>query len=355
MMSEKEYYRCLYRNLLSKNQKQFDEMLAWRENYCIPQMKSKEFENLMDLLDIIERRYGFNLQKQCEVNYILLSLWRKESHHLWEKENHFRQEQDSRISPESDLFIGLKFLLAGCLLDKILDSRRFDISSKQSADRKMSSDYIQNYLNDPEEPFPEINHLLAESVAGIYSLEFFFQKRRKQESFIQERNLIINKLEKAYVSEKFVWKMDLAHVINQENNECLFQLLTNKSIEFESIALLMSSIGEEFEKKILLADLIGEICWLSDDLFDFVEDIKNQRVNSLLYFPGLNTSNVGINTKLDIRQRVELVFENQKYFILEIENRLARLRSLVDTDLYLFLLNHKVIFDYLFKSSYMPV
>ncbi|OUP81644.1 UNVERIFIED_ORG: hypothetical protein B5F06_14620 [Lacrimispora saccharolytica] len=95
--------------------------------------------------------------------------------------------------------------------------------------------------------------------------------------------------------------MDLDHVINQENNECLFQLLTNKSIEFESIALLMSSIGEEFEKKILLADLIGEICWLADDLFDFVEDIKNQRVNSLLYFPGLNTSNIGINAKLDIR------------------------------------------------------
>lgn len=94
---------------LVKNKEQWEKANLWCENHTFCKM-DEETEKLLELLNGIEKKYEFNLQRMCRNNFELLSLYQIEFL------GQIKKRQRS---------IGLKFLIVCCLADKILDSKRF--------------------------------------------------------------------------------------------------------------------------------------------------------------------------------------------------------------------------------------
>ena len=115
MISEKKYYDFLYENFLVKNKEQWEKANLWCENHTFCKM-DEETEKLLELLNGIEKKYEFNLQRMCRNNFELLSLYQIEFL------GQIKKRQRS---------IGLKFLIVCCLADKILDSKRFCTEEQQ--------------------------------------------------------------------------------------------------------------------------------------------------------------------------------------------------------------------------------
>lgn len=63
----------------------------------------------------------------------------------------------------------------------------------------------------------------------------------------------------------------------EDFNQKVIGLLTDKSVKFEKAVLLLSLKEEMSKAAIEAADLIGKISWLTDDLCDFISDIREQR------------------------------------------------------------------------------
>ena len=102
MISEKKYYDFLYENFLVKNKEQWEKANLWCENHTFCKM-DEETEKLLELLNGIEKKYEFNLQRMCRNNFELLSLYQIEFL------GQIKKRQRS---------IGLKFLIVCCLAIK---------------------------------------------------------------------------------------------------------------------------------------------------------------------------------------------------------------------------------------------
>ena len=109
-------------------------------------------------------------------------------------------------------------------------------------------------------------------------------------------------------------------------------LLIDKSVAFEKSALLLTLNEKYLDREVKLADVIGKIMWLSDDLCDLFQDLSAKRKNSLLY---INMP----EKKLKIDERVKLFYSNLPNIIADLESYMSELENLCSTDLYYFVIN----------------
>ena len=134
----------------------------------------EETEKLLEILNWIEKKYEFNLQKMCRNNFELLSLYQMEF--LGQIERRQRN-------------IGLKFLIACCLADKILDSKRFRTEEQQKIINLLTMGKKRK-----ETSFFELGELLAEI---DYYIEEYENAKLKQK--------IIKLISDAFTSERYMW------------------------------------------------------------------------------------------------------------------------------------------------------
>lgn len=261
-----------------------------------------EYKNLMRLLDSIEEKYGFNMHTQCKVNYEFLTVWR---------------EMCDIYVDDVYLTAAVKFILACCIADKILDSKRFVQDEKESVSGMLMHIRENNYQIAQTERFNELGILFNEIFHVIYSI---WDEDLKQ--------MLINKIERAFRSEDFMWRYKLTDVSERDID---FSLLVDKSIEFESAALLLSISQEYNNKYVSCANLIGKIFAMVDDMCDFIEDIKNNRINSILYWNRFNCDNT-------LENRIDSVVDNMESFIAKLDSAITELKAHVSDDAYYYIM-----------------
>ena len=298
MISEKKYYNFLYKNFLVKNKEQWEKANLWCENHTFCKM-DEETEKLLALLNGIEKKYEFNLQRMCRNNFELLSLYQIEF--LGQIERRQRN-------------IGLKFLIACCLADKILDSKRFRTEEQQKI-----INLLTMVKKRKETSFFELGELLEE-------IDYYIEKYENAKL----KKKIIKLISDAFTSERYMWGYLLLE--KEAFNQKEIGLLTDKSVKFEKAALLLSLKEEMSEAAIEAADLIGKISWLTDDLCDFISDIREQRKNSLLYFELPDE-------EMNLEYRAEMALEHMSNHIRRLEEYLKKLEIIAPGDLYFYILN----------------
>ena len=298
MISEKKYYDFLYENFLVKNKEQWEKANLWSENHIFYKM-DEETEKLLELLNGIEKKYEFNLQRMCRNNFELLSLYQMEF--LGQIERRQRN-------------IGLKFLIVCCLADKILDSKRFC-----TGEQKKIINLLTIGKRRKEAPFFELGELLEE-------IDHYIEEYENAE--LKEKTIKLTS--DAFTSEQYMWK----HLLLEKEafDQKTIGLLTDKSVKFEKAVLLLSLKEEMSEAAIEAADLIGKISWLTDDLCDFISDIREQRKNSLLYFELSDE-------EMNLEYRAEMALEYMSNHIRRLEDYLDKLEIIAPVDLYFYILN----------------
>lgn len=124
---------------------------------------------------------------------------------------------------------------------------------------------------------------------------------------------ILKLISDAFTSEQYMWRHLLLE--KEDFNQKVIGLLTDKSVKFEKAVLLLSLKEEMSKAAIEAADLIGKISWLTDDLCDFISDIREQRKNSLLYFEMPDE-------EMDLEYRAEMALEHMSNHIRRLEDYL---------------------------------
>lgn len=298
MISEKKYYDFLYENFLVKNKEQWEKANLWCENHTFCKM-DEETEKLLELLNGIEKKYEFNLQRMCRNNFELLSLYQIEFL------GQIKKRQRS---------IGLKFLIVCCLADKILDSKRFCTEEQQKIINLLTMERRRQ-----EASFFELGELLEE-------IDHYIEEYENTE--LKEK--ILKLISDAFTSEQYMWRHLLLE--KEDFNQKVIGLLTDKSVKFEKAVLLLSLKEEMSKAAIEAADLIGKISWLTDDLCDFISDIREQRKNSLLYFEMPDE-------EMDLEYRAEMALEHMSNHIRRLEDYLKKLEIIAPGDLYFYIIN----------------
>ena len=174
MISEKKYYDSLYENFLVKNKEQWEKANLWCENHTFCKM-DEETEKLLELLNGIEKKYEFNLQRMCRNNFELLSLYQIEFL------GQIKKRQRS---------IGLKFLIVCCLADKILDSKRFCTEEQQKIINLLTMERRRQ-----EASFFELGELLEE-------IDHYIEEYENTE--LKEK--ILKLISDAFTSEQYMWR-----------------------------------------------------------------------------------------------------------------------------------------------------
>ncbi len=310
MLSEKQYYKYLNERFINKHKDLFEKAKEKTSDIIISSPKDDEYKCLVSMLDEIERKYEFNLQRMCRINYCHFILWQKNFCH--------------KIN-NNQCYIALKFIIVCCLIDKILDSKRFTKREKQIIIDKMNVCSSAGIQYDESNMFKEIDSLLNDIFSFLNSYPNSIYKQ-----------IIEDKIKKAFVSEQFMSSSVLKKKEIFDENE--MPLLTNKSIEFESAAFLMCSMTENSEHTNEAAEIIAEIMWLVDDICDYVDDIKELRRNSVLYL----CSPKDVLMSLD--ERVDVAFSNIDVAIEKLEESMIKLKTVVTKELYYFII--KEIWDW---------
>lgn len=302
MISEREYFEQLSKLYLDVNEEMFWKMKQWKHNFCLVKEDNYD-EKLMDFLGQIEEKYEFNMQPMYKTNYQLITLWQKEFMGI--------------IQPDwrSD---SLKFLIACCLTDKILDSRRFKRSEQENLAKRLEE--VKENLFD------------GQLGLGFYELDVLFTdvfRHLKYRYTENDRADLMEKIKAALHSECFLWEHPL---IEKEKTKAIsWHLLTDKSIAFEYAALMLSLLEVNYPRANDAAMQIANILWLTDDLCDFIDDVKNRRRNSLLFM----VEEKGV---IHLEQRCEMVMKEMNKFITLLNLAIQRLRNLVGDDLFYYVI-----------------
>lgn len=298
MLNEKEYYVFLYDNFLKPNQEEFEKAKIWYESHELFAYDD-EYREIIKILDVIQTKYEFNMQRMCKNNFELLSLF---------------QFTFMRKIDKKQREAGLKFMIACCFADKILDSKRFSKVEQQEISDALSIKVIKN----KNKFCKELLLLLSDVYTYLEKYEDIFMKKMLSEMIWD-----------AFESEQYMWKNKL--VERELVDKSVLHFLIDKSVKFEKAALLLVLKEQISEQAINVAQIIGEIFWLTDDLCDFISDLKEQRKNSLLYW------NIP-NKYLDLNERVVLATENMKNNVSQLEDCINNLKKSANQKLYLYVI-----------------
>lgn len=300
MLKEQEYYTILNTYFIEKNELLFEKAREKCKNMCFS-YNDEQLNKILNITNEIERKYEFNMQNMCKNNYQLLTLFQIEI-----------MGSVSIVHRKK----ALEFLIACCLADKILDSRRFKQREKISVMKLLTLNYKKDELK------REFN-ILANFINDIIEFLSFYGDKNKK-GYLQEL------IEAAFKSEIYMSSFEI-----NENERFLQKdnyLLIDKSVAFEKSALLLTLNEKYLDREVKLADVIGKIMWLSDDLCDLFQDLSAKRKNSLLY---INMP----EKKLKIDERVKLFYSNLPNIIADLESYMSELENLCSTDLYYFVIN----------------
>ena len=304
MISERKYYLHIYENFLVKNSKLFN-------NCCINDLQRlplpNSYSRIIELLDEVERNYEFNMQKMCVPNYNQFALWQM---------NFMRQIDDNKIC------IALEFVIFCCLSDKILDSGRFTDAEKQKVCERLNVDKFFSPHTWNGDLFPELDILLNDIRSFLTSVVC---KEPEEAQYIK------NCMQDAFESEIYMYSSPLKAYESISNADR--HLLIDKSTKFETAAFLLSSTNHNNEISQEAALCIANIFWRIDDLCDFIEDIKFQRKNSILFFCAPNDQDMTLLT------RAETAVANVDLFIGDLQNDLILLHDLVCKELYQYIID----------------
>lgn len=305
MISEKKYYEHLYARLIGQN----GELFAGCDGKNLEKIPMPEgkYSWLYKLLDQVEDNYGFNLQKMCVPNYNKFILWQK----------NFMEGQ----LPDA-LDTAIQFVIFCCLADKILDSGRFDAIQKEAVCEKLHANHFLSSETYVGSQFPEMDVLLN----NIRTFLFLTGQKNRP-----EQNEIAASMEKAFLSEIYMWKSPLQQKEGMKRKE--LYLLSDKSVQFELASFLIASFGQNSEKSHRVALEVANIFWLIDDLCDLIEDIKAKRKNSLLFY-GVHTEE-----QLSLLDRAEETVRNMDGFVGLLEENLNFLKQDADAALFEYVVN----------------
>lgn len=302
MISEKAYISKLAELFLKTNQELFQQMEIWKQSFCL-YGEDEHCRELISFLEQIEHTYGFDMQAMCRTNYQLLTIW----------QNQFLGKTEPILRDYA-----LKFLTVCCLVDKILDSRRFQRSEKEKI-VEFAGNLIDNnqFSDNISSGFKELDSLFSKVWGYVGS-------RRHEQSVLKVS------VKDAIYSEIYLWQHPLREWEDME--DLSFKVLTDKSIAFERSALLLALPETSAHQAERPAEQIARIIWLSDDLCDFTDDIKNRRQNSLLCMAGRQDSR-------NLEKRCEAVMEELDKFVRELERAIDGLHACAGDDLFYFVVS----------------
>lgn len=296
MISEKRYNMYIYNKIKDRL---FDE----EDNYFdrdIQELDSffQTGSDVWNTLTQIANLYEFDMRKKFYINVEFMTIWQKS------------------LIGYVDLnaaVIAAEYVIFCCIVDKILDSKRFSDETKFDLLKYIN---INSFMHNVRLKIKEQNLCcIFELVEDIRDYLFHFRKKQLCESLNEEIN-------RALVSECFMGTHNLNYSITDDE----FHLLIDKSVCFESSALKLSILGqnENFET---LTRLVGEIFWLIDDICDLLEDYKNKRINSLLYYE---------NGGQSVDERLLYAVDNIDYYIDILIEKVEYLRKCANDDIYTF-------------------
>jgi len=263
------------------------------------------FDSLLGLLDTVEAKYGFDMQKICAPNYNKFVLWQ-------------RAFPGGSVN---DRMAAIKFVVFCCLVDKILDSPRFTEAEKEAVCRKVDVRHLTAEVPYQSESFPEIDALLNDIRIHLIAPEW------RDSACLP---MLLKKMDRAFTSEIYMWKNPL--LLRESFNKGDLHLLVDKSVDFELAAFLLASQCMDHPDA-AVARYIAIAFWLIDDLCDFVEDIHCKRRNSLLFCC------VPTDETISLEERIELAYSNLEKMIVLLETCLKKLKSCTNSELYQFILN----------------
>lgn len=157
------------------------------------------------------------------------------------------------------------FILAGCLLDHLLDEG--DPDSRTTALEKLDWEYCAHY-------FVEFGPAKTAHVVDLlYSTIASFLKKKMGTAPIIYNDLLSH-MQRAVQSE--------VYTSEERSNPTDMVLTTDKSILFVVIGFELALYGEHLPREWETFFLIGDILRMIDDLCDAEQDVLAGRVNSLL-------------------------------------------------------------------------
>ncbi|MCD7790875.1 MAG: hypothetical protein LUH55_10195 [Bacteroides thetaiotaomicron] len=305
MLEAQKYYNYVNERFLNHNQDVFQ---GCDEKLLISRpVPDGLFDNLLKLLDRVEEKYEFNLQKMCALNFNKFILW---------------QEEFCGGYKENELLAATKFIIFCCLVDKFLDSGRFSDKEKESICIKLQTNYFVSSEPYVSKEFTELDELLND--IRIFMID-------DEVAVSGDRDVILESIDKALESEIYMYRNPLPDQEAFHHSE--FNKLTDKSVEFEIAGFLMASMNHNSVNSKAAAACAGRIFWLTDDLCDFIEDVKYRRKNSALYYC------IESAERIPLSQRVDGTFVNIDKFIERLEKEITLLKSQVGNELYTYLIN----------------
>lgn len=301
-MNEKDYYRKLNKALICENIRLFESKSL--KNYLYINIDQEKFAWLYELLDQVEKKYEFNMQKMLLPNYRKFYLWQK----------HFLGKVDSKR-----IEIAIEFIIFCCLVDKILDSRRFTNQQKNYVCEKIIT---RNFFSIQEY---ESNHFIELDILLNDIRKYIIDSKSKDEEVLKVA------IGKALESEVYMYRniLGITDLMKKED----YHFLTDKSIEFEKAAFMLSTYDDNRDETNIAATNVGEIFWIIDDLCDLIEDVKCKQKNSLLFL------NIEYEGNIDITQRVKLASQNIGIYISRLKYNLIQLKCNAGVDFYDYIVN----------------
>lgn len=305
MLSSRQYYSYINKNFIVRNKDMFKNCQI-KFLSCMP-LPDGVFDQLLSVLDVVQSKYGFDMQKMCLPNYNKFLVW---------------QKNNSGKVNYQEMLVAIEFIVFCCLADKILDSQRFSDAEKEKVCQKLD---VGLFLSEDEF---ESGYFVEMDILLNNIRRFLVQENIKKHPYYR---IIEEKMEKAFKSEKYMSKNFLKPVEKMKMEE--MPLLIDKSVEFEIVAFLLGVFSDISEDALVISKCIANIFWLVDDLCDFVEDIKFKRKNSVLFFC------TKMDMEMSLTDRVEMAYENIDLFINELEKNLYNLETLSGRDLFDYILN----------------
>lgn len=250
MISERNYNKHIYNTITGL-------IFNFNDNYQVRQQSDNECvlpEHIRKTLSEIADKYDYDMKKKYLINMEFISEWQK--------------SVIGYTDVESAL-IASEYIVFCCVVDKILDSRRFSYDFKISLLKYI---IIDSFISD----IPLTND--EKELECVFNLVTDIRHFLNQYSGGKKNDLMCE-IEKALASECFMSTHDLKYDISKND----VHFLIDKSVCFESSALKMSLLPFDTHSD-SQAHSIGEIFWLIDDICDLLDDYKNGRINSLLYY-----------------------------------------------------------------------
>ena len=295
MMDEREYYEELGARLAESTlMADFDEPRDKDD----PVPAADLFKELYSLLDRVEEKYEFDLQKIVLPNYIHFTLWQRSC--------------GGKQNLEA-IRAAVSFVVFCCLVDKILDSGRFSAEYKEIVCKKLDTSLFFSSSAFDGEGFAELDTMLNE-------IRLFLTDGQISE---ENAEWIRRHIQRAFDSECFMYRSRLQNESYIAPKQLC--LLIDKSVQFERIAFLIAAPDRISDQTKETAEHIGKLFWLIDDLWDLPEDIEQERLNSLLFFD--------MPREMTVPDRVEMVRNKLGYYTEQINRELTSVGEFVSEPL----------------------